>query len=80
MAVIDHYYKFREFIPKGPVVFLGLHGDTEVVSLAEGQSLAQDLGVDYFEMAATGLETLDTIVKFLLRKPIVLKTGYPCGN
>ena len=65
---------FREHIPEPtvPIAFVGLHDESEVVPQAEGQSRAQELGADYFEMA-DDLQTLDTVLKSLLRKVIVLK-------
>ena len=72
-SAISLFHEFRRYFPNVPIAFVGLHGDSEVITHGEGQSLAQDLGVDYFEMAATDLQTLHTVLKSLLRKVIALK-------
>ena len=71
----DHYHEFRQHIPNPivPVAFIGLHDDSEVVTQAEGQSLAQELGVDYFEMAIDDLQTLDAVVRSLVQKVLIHK-------
>ncbi|MHA2246341.1 MAG: hypothetical protein ACXADY_15360 [Candidatus Hodarchaeales archaeon] len=69
-SATDHYHEFRKHIPEPtvPVAFIGLYDESEVVTQAEGQSLAQDLGADYFEMDSTDLQTLDMILKVLIKK------------
>lgn len=74
-SAIDHYHDFRKVIPQCPVVVLGLFGESEVVTQAEGESLAQELGVDYVEMTASDLQALETVLKSLSRKVIVLQTS-----
>ena len=56
-SVIAHYHEFRRHIPTPavPIAFIGLYSDSEAVTEADGQSLAQELGADYFEMVATDL-------------------------
>ena len=68
-SAIDHYHEFRQHIPEPtvPVAFIGLLDESEVVTQIEGQSLAQELGADYFEMAVTDLQTLDIVLKSLTR-------------
>ena len=76
-SVIDHYHEFRRHIPNPtvPIAFIGLHEKSEEVTEANGQSLAQKLGADYFEMVATDLQTLDMVLKFLARKVLITNTS-----
>ncbi|MFX0207033.1 MAG: hypothetical protein ACFFDT_13680 [Candidatus Hodarchaeota archaeon] len=72
-ATIDHYHEFRRLLPDVPVAFIGLSDESEVVSLVDGQSLAQELAVDYFEMAASDLQALDAVLRSLLKKILTRK-------
>ncbi|MFX1514784.1 MAG: hypothetical protein ACFFC6_00605 [Promethearchaeota archaeon] len=72
-AAIDQYLEFRQHIPDGPIVFIGLFEEHEVVTHAEGQSLAQELGAEYFEMAVNDLQTLDLLLRSLSRKVLATK-------
>jgi len=72
-SAIEHYHEFRQHIPESAIAFVGLHDDSEVVTQAEGQSLAQELGVDYFEMAIDDLQTLDAVVRSLVQKVLIHK-------
>ncbi|UCG00661.1 MAG: hypothetical protein JSW11_13705, partial [Candidatus Heimdallarchaeota archaeon] len=77
-STIEYYHEFRKHIPDPtvPVAFIGLHDDDpETVTLQEGQSIAQELGADYFEMAATDLQALDRILRLLVKRVIALKTS-----
>lgn len=74
-SALDHYHEFRQHIPDStlPVIFIGLHNESEVVTLAEGQSLAQNLSADYYEMAVDDLQTLDKVLHSISRKVIAFK-------
>ena len=64
------FHEFRRHIPHPavPIAFIGLHSDSEVVTIVEGQELAQELGVDYYEMEADDLQTLDAVLRSLVQK------------
>ena len=76
-SAIGHCHEFQRYIPTlaVPIAFIGLYGDSEEVTEVDGQSLAQELGVDYFEMVATDLQTLDVVLKFLTRKVLTTNTS-----
>lgn len=76
-SAIALYRWFKRHTPHPvPIVaFLGLHADPELVSQKDGEALAQELNVDFYEMAVDDLQALDTILMLLLRKVIVLKTS-----
>jgi len=69
-STIGLFYEFRRHIPEPtvPIAFVGLHDEVEVVPQTEGLSLAQEFGVDSFEMAVDDLQTLDAVLKSLLQK------------
>ena len=64
------FHEFRRHIPHPavPIAFIGLHSDSEVVTIVEGQELAQELGVDYYEMETDDLQTLDAVLRSLVQK------------
>ena len=72
-AAVNQYHECKQHIPDVPVAFIGLSEENEVVPLAEGQSLAQEVGADYFEMAADDLQVLDTVLKSLSQQVMDMK-------
>ncbi|MFX1286593.1 MAG: hypothetical protein ACFFB5_23350 [Promethearchaeota archaeon] len=74
-SAIKHYHEFRTHIPDlaVPVAFIGLRADSEVVPQVEGQSLAQECGATYFEMAVDDLSTFDAVVRSLVQQVLTHK-------
>ena len=81
-SALTMYRWFKKHIPLpvSAIAFLGLHADPEIVSQKDGEALAQELHVDFYEMAVDDLQALDTILKSLLLKVMAQLQIEPCGN
>ncbi len=76
-SIKDSYREFWEWRghPALSIAFIGLHSDPEVVNTSEGQEVAKELGVDYYEMAIDDLQTLDVVLRSLSRKFLEKQEG-----
>lgn len=74
-SAIALYHWFKQHIPHPvpAIAFLGLHSDPEIVSQKDGQALAQELSVAYFELAVDDLQTFDAVVRSLFQKVLLHK-------
>ena len=72
-GISDLFNEFKQHIPhKVPITLVGVKTESEKISKEEGQQLAQELGLHYFESYPISKIRALRIFKFLARKVIKL--------
>jgi len=60
-AVRKWYNQLNEFIPEVPIILVGFINKSEIVTLKEGQNLAEEFGASYYETKPTDSKTITKI-------------------
>ena len=71
-AVKDWYKEFKKQIPKSsvPITLVGFITDSEAVTTEEGQNLAEELGISYYETKPTNRRIMAEVCQDLALKII----------
>ena len=68
-CVKDWYKELKKYIPQTtPIALIGFVSDSEEVTTAEGQNLAEELSIHYYETKPTDNETIEGIFHNITRK------------
>ncbi|MFX1286091.1 MAG: hypothetical protein ACFFB5_20775 [Promethearchaeota archaeon] len=77
-AVKDWYKAFKRHIPESlvPIALVGFITESETVTTAEGQNLADELRVLYYESKPTDKKTVETIYHDLIIEVLRVKSEF----
>ncbi len=77
-AVKDWYKEFKRYIPESsvPIALVGFITESETVTTAEGQNLADELRVLYYESKPTDKKTVETICHDLIIEVLRFKSEF----
>lgn len=62
-----HPQLFPDPLPSTPLVLIGLISDSDTITKEEGQTLAEELGISYYETRPTDQETIEKIFHTIIR-------------